>query len=472
MMGQGMIKGLLARATGFRHGRGPVTAKPGSFLRTRYADDEVEAMAQEDGEAGLLGAPGGPGNRVLHGEQAVRESSATGALGVRNYLEGKRLGRIRKAHARALQSFRTGKAEAFRALTAVIRQHARLEELRNRLADKELDPPVPRWAGTAFLAVLGLGDLTMTSVSFMVLNISDRLFVSWLPFSLLTVAAVPVVGGMLGAAHFLGESIRARRHEPGLRQVIIGTVSLASGLCLALAVAAIRSAFLAANGVMTLSLPFIGIQVGLFAVATAASAWAAHPFHAQWKEHTRMLRRAVRSYQAKRRRAGRRAGMVNGHAARHLVLVSQAASSAQAVLSDGTRQRYLYRRGYALASAPAPTPEPAAADLWADVAGPALPPEVLDLLDYPDCIRPGSNIEPLESVNLDDLDADWENLQRRLQHEAEAIRRARDEYGMTLASTYTAYSLDGTAREESAQRRNGTPLATSKHDGNPGSGES
>ena len=76
-----------------------------------------------------------------------------------------------------------------------------------------------------FLAVLGLGDLTMTSVSFPVVlkNISDQLFVSWLPFSALTVAAHPVVGGMLGAAHFPGEASGLARHEPGLRQVIIGT---------------------------------------------------------------------------------------------------------------------------------------------------------------------------------------------------------------------------------------------------------
>lgn len=468
MMGQGIIKGLPAWAAGFRHGWGPVTAKPGSFLRTRYTDDEVEAMAQEDGEAGLLSPPGTPGNRVLHGELAVEKSSTTGALGVRNYLDGGRLGKIREAHACALQSFRTGKAEAFRALTAVIRLNARLEELRDRLADKDLDPPVPRWAETAFLAVLGLGDLTMTSVSFMVLNISDRLFVSWLPFSPLTVAAIPVVGGMLGAAHFLGESIRAHRHEPGLRQMIIGAASLAGGLCLAIAIAAIRSAFLAANGVMTLSLPFIGIQVGLFAVATAASAWAAHPFQAQWKENARVLRRAVRRYQAKRRRAGQQAGVVNRHAARHLTLVSQAGSGARAVLWDGTRQRHLYRRGYALAS----TPEPAAEDLWADVAGPALPTEVLDLLDYPDRIRRGSNIEPLESVSLDDLDAAWEDLQLQIRHEPEATHRARDERPTTLASTRTAYLLDGTAQGESAQRCNGIPLAAAKHDSTSGSGES
>jgi hypothetical protein len=467
-MGQGMIKGFLAWAPRFRHGRGPVTAKPGSFLRTRYTDDEVDAMAQEDGEVGLLGPPGGPGDRILHGEQAVRASSVIGALGVRNYLDGRLLGKIRAAHARALQAFRAGRAEALRALTTVITQNARLDELRARLAGEGLDPPVPRWAEAAFLAILGLGDLTMTSVSFMVLNISDRLFVSWLPFSALTVAAVPVVGGMLGAAHFLGESIRARRHEPGLRQVIIGAASLAGGLCLAFAVAAIRSAFLAANGVMTLSLPFFGIQVGLFAVATAASAWAAHPFHAQWKQAAGAVRRAGRDYRAARRRSSKLAGVVNRLAARQLTLVSQAASSARAVLQDGARQRYLYRRGYALGS----SPEPAAGDLWAELGDTALPPEALDLLDYPDRIRRGSNVEPLESVNLDDLDAAWENLQRQMRREAEAARRAGEERSPASANSYRAYTLDGMPEGESALRRNGTSQAAAKHDSTPGPDES
>ena len=67
-MGQGRINEALAWPTGFGRGRAPVTAKPGAWLRTRYADDEIEAMAQEDGEVGLLGPPGGPGTRVLHGE--------------------------------------------------------------------------------------------------------------------------------------------------------------------------------------------------------------------------------------------------------------------------------------------------------------------------------------------------------------------------------------------------------------------
>ena len=57
MMGQGMIKeaarmGCKDSAEAVRRSRRSRAA----WLRTRYADDEVEAMAQEDGEAGLLGA--------------------------------------------------------------------------------------------------------------------------------------------------------------------------------------------------------------------------------------------------------------------------------------------------------------------------------------------------------------------------------------------------------------------------------
>jgi hypothetical protein len=455
MMRQGRINEALDRAAGFMRGRAPVTAKAGGYLRTRYTDSEVEVMAQEDGEVGLLGPPGGPGNRVLHGELAVREAFVTGALGVRNYLDGRQLGKIRKTHPRALQAFLAEKAEARKALTTVTTENARLEGLRNRLADMGLDPPVPRWTGTAFLGILGIGDLTMTSVSFMVLNISDRQFVSWLPFSALTVAAIPVVGGMLGAAHFLGESIRARRHEQGRRQVIIGAASLAGGMCLALAVAAIRSAFLTANGVTTLSLPFVGIQVGLFAVATAASAWSAHPFHAQWKAAARAVRHASRGYRMARRRAGKLAGIVNGLAARQLTLVSKAASGGWAVLSDGMRQRYLYRRAYALGS----SPEPIAEDLWVQPAKPELPWAVLDLLEYPDRIRQGSNLEPLESVNLDDLDAAWEKLQQQMQDEADAARRAGEERSPAPGSTYQAYTPNGASSEASAQQRNGRTRA-------------
>ncbi len=296
-----MDNGKLSWTARFGRGFAPVTVRPGSWLRTRYGDDEAETMAQEDGDVRLLGPPGEPGNRVLFGELAVWEAPITGALGVRHHLDG-RLGKIRARHARKIQAFWPAKAKAREELVRVLGENAEQEGLRRRLAGMGLERPVARWGETVFLGILGIGDLTMTSVSFMVLNISDRPFVSWLPFSALTLAAIPVVGGMLGAAHFLGESIRAYRHEPGQRPVVIGATSLAGGLGLALSIAAIRSAFLAANGVLPVSLPFIGIQLGLFAVATAASTWAAHPFQAQWRAAVRAARRTRRGYRAARRR--------------------------------------------------------------------------------------------------------------------------------------------------------------------------
>jgi hypothetical protein len=445
----------LAWSARFSQGRVPLTVRSGAWLRTRYADSEVELMAQEDGDNGLLGPTAGAGNRVLFGELAVREAPVTGALGVRHHLDGK-LGKIRAKHAAQLQSFWPAKAEARTKLTRLIRENVRQEGLRGRLAETGLEPPAPRWAETAFLGVLGIGDLTMTSVSFMVLNISDRSFVAWLPFSALTLAAIPVVGGMLGAAHFLGESIRAHRHEPGQRPLIIGAVSLAGGLCLALSVAEIRSAFLAANGVMPLSLPFIGIQLGLFAVATAASTWAAHPFQAQWKAAARAVRRARRGYRSARRRAGRMAGRVNKRASRQLTAISKAASAARALLSDGARQRYLYRRGYALASAPEHSQ-----DLWASPNPAELPQEVLDLLEYPDRSKQGSNLEPLETVTLDDLDSTWEELQRQAQAEVDAARRPGDERRPVPASSPGLYPLNGVSRE-----------LASVHEPTPGAGDS
>jgi hypothetical protein len=413
-------------------------------------------MAREDGEVGLLGQAKEPGNRVLHGELAIREASVTGALGVRNYLDGRRLARIQEDHARRIQSFLSAKVKARGALAMVIREDARWEGLQHRLANMALGSPVPRWTETAFLGVLGIGDLIMTSVSFMVLNVSDRPFVSWLPFSALTLAAIPVVGGMLGAAHFLGESIRAHRYEPGTRQVIIGATSLAGGLCLALSIAAIRSAFLSASGVMTLSLPFIGIQVGLFAVATAASSWAAHPFQAQWRAAARAMRHADRGYRTARRRAGRLAGKVNKLAARHLTLVSRAASGTWAVLSDGMRQRYLYRRAYALgSSALGSSPELTVEDLWVQPARPELPRDVLEMLEYPDRVRQGGHLEPLASVNLDDLDEAWEKLQQQLQDQANAVRQAREERGPAPGGTFRAYQPNDASREAYMRKRNG-----------------
>ena len=163
---------------------------------------------------------------------------------------------------------------------------------------------------------------------------------------------------------------------------------------------------------MTLTLPFFGIQIGLFAVATAASAWAAHPFHAQWKEAARAVRAPAAGlpYGAP---PGQQAGW-HGQPARCPAAHPGESGCQQRAGSpaDGTRQRYLYRRGYALGS----SPESAAEELWAELGDPALPrPRSWTCWITRTRIRRGSNLEPLESVSLDDLDAAWEDLQQQMQ---------------------------------------------------------
>ena len=270
-----------------------------------------------------------------------------------------------ESYARALQKFRGALIRARAAQTAVAVETARLAGLRMKLADRGLEPSASRWKLAVFLGALGIGDLTLISVALMVLNVSDRPFVSWLPFSWLTVAAFVVVGGMLGAAHFLGESIRARQYEPGLRQVIIGATSVAGGLCLAFAVAAIRSAFLATNGAITLSCPSSASRL-------ACSRWRQRQALGRLTPSTPSGRKlpAPRAaptggYRTARRRAGKLAGIVNRLA---------------------VRQRSLYGRSYTHGSPPERAAE-----------------------DYPS-VKPDSSLAPLESVTLDGLDENWMTL--------------------------------------------------------------
>jgi hypothetical protein len=437
---------VMSAAWGAGRLRSPVEATPGPYLGTHYRDDVLAGMSEVDGQR-EFSTPAWGANRELHGERAVSQAGVTHAVAVRLRLDTQ-LGAVGEAYERAVQKFRAGRTVAEGAQVAVAVEAARLEMLRKKLADIGLEPPASPRRVTALLVVLGVGDLAMSSVAMMVLNISDRQFVSWLPFSELQVAAIPVVGGMLAAAHFLGESVKASRYEPRPHLVIkvVGGAALLAGLSLALSVAGIRTAFLTANGVPALSLPFIGIQLGLFGVAAAASAWAAHPFRAEWRRTAGAVRRAGRSYRSARRSAGRLAGSVNRLVRRHRRLVAEAAAGVAAVLSDAVRQGHLYRRGHQHG-----LPEPVTEELHTDpITQPELPGPVRELLlDYPDSITPGSNLAPLQPVSVDDLDAARTKLLEQQQDEAGAARRAGERPSPQLGS----FPVNGASAAQPGDRR-------------------
>jgi hypothetical protein len=429
----------------------PLAARRGDYLGTRYRDGDVTAMAGEDGQARFGTAAWGPTNRVLHGQWAVVQAAVTHAVAVRLWLDGA-LSRVAGAHASVMARFRARVARAWASQAAVARAVDRRAELTGRLADRGLDPPTLAWKMMALLGLLGLGDLTMTSVAMMLLNISDRRYVAWLPFSALQVAAVPVVVGLLTAAHFLGESIKAYRCEPRQRPVamLIGLVSLGAGLSLAVSVASVRSSYLVTAGVPSEFWPFIGIQLGFFAVAVAASAWAAHPYRAAWRQASRELRRAVRRYLAVRRSAARMAGRVNKLVWRHRSLVARAAAGVAAVSSDGARQGRLYLRGHQHG-----LPGPVIDGLPGQVPEVEMPGPVRELQGYPG-VEPDNNLAPLTPVALDDLDRAWVALVQQMQ-EAETVWRVREPAAPRLGSfpLSGASQQPGTGRGAPA-RSNGT----------------
>jgi hypothetical protein len=382
-------------------------------------------MGAEDGGYRFNTPAWGPGNRELHGRWAVLHAGVTHALAVRLRADGT-LGEVAAAYVRALESFRTQRAEAYTAMAAAGRVEARKIALTQKLADRELEPPAAAWKVLVLLALLGIGDLTMTSTAMMVFNISDRPYVSWLPFSALQVAAVPVVVGVLAAAHFLGEAIKAHRCEPRqqLAIKIIGLAAVGGGLCLSLSVAAIRTSYLTANGVNALTLPFVAIQLGLFLVATAASAWVAHPYRAEWRQADREVQDAGRVYLAIRDSAGRHAADVNELVREHRRLTAQALDGTEAVLSDGYRQEHVYLRALQHGQ-----PEPVADELYTgSLHQVELPGVVQELRQYPG-VAPGSHLEQLEPVDLDYLDKKWQELQERWMEQHERVWQTQERAG-------------------------------------------
>ena len=419
------LLGVLSRTRHRGQWEAPVTSVPGAQLGTHYPDADVHEMAAEDGGYRFNTPAWGSRNRELHGRWAVLHAGVTHAVAVRLRADGT-LGEVAAAYARALESFRARRAEAYTAMAAAGRAEARKIALIRKLADRDLEPPATAWRVLVLLALLGIGDLTMTSTAMMVFNISDRPYVSWLPFSALQVAAVPVVVGVLAAAHFLGEAIKAHRCEPRQQLVIkiIGLAAVGGGLCLSLSVAAIRTSYLTANGVSALTLPFIAIQLGLFLVATAASAWVAHPYRAEWRQADREVQDAGRVYLTIRDSVGRHAADINELVREHRRLTAQALDGIEAVLSDGYRQEHVYLRALQHGQ-----PEPAADELYTgSLHQIELPGVVQELRQYPG-VAPGSHLEQLEPVDLDDLDKKWQELQERWMEQHERVWQTQERAG-------------------------------------------
>ncbi|MFF1306052.1 hypothetical protein [Streptomyces sp. NPDC058307] len=373
----------------------------------RYDDLTVTEMGSLDGEAAMGAARWGP-NKILYGLLAVLHTTIAHTSAIRVRLDG-RLVQVRTRYERLKAAFESTSQNAGSALTTVGREDSERRDVVQRIADHGLLRPASRRPAICFLALIVLGDLALTSIAMAVLGVSDHRFVSFLPVSELQVAAAPVVSGMVAAAHVLGEAVREHR-DPDQRvrthvKIVIG-VAVGGGLMLALGVAAVRGAYLTANGVEAMTIAFVALQAGLFAVAVAISVHGAHPYGTALRQQERRLSRAVSRYQRLRRRAGRCAAAVNGVVTAHHGAVTSARAGVEAVCGDTIRAGFLYRRAVMHGHS-----EPAGEPLFeGQVPDVDVPCSVQELLKYPD-VADDSILSAPAPVSCETLDRRWAALQ-------------------------------------------------------------
>ncbi|MGV9941161.1 hypothetical protein [Streptomyces sp. NPDC003401] len=379
----------------------------GRTLRGRYDDHTATEMGQQDSPVAAGGDRWGA-NHVLWGLWTILETAVIQTCGVRIHLEG-RLISLRSRYEKARARFSGAHKRASSAITGVEQVIAERRVLHQDMADHGQQRPGPRWPAAIFLAVLVLGDLALTSNAVAVLGISDRPFVSWLPFSGLQVAAAPIVIGLVAAAHVLGGAIREHRDaDQRLRnhvKLIIGA-GLGGALLLVMAVAAIRSAYLEQNDIPAMLLPFGALQLGLFAVATVISIFSAHPAGGRYQQLERQFNRAVRRFHRLYNRAAHRAAQVNSLVAAHHGTVMAARGGVEASTADTKRVAFLHARGI-FGRLPEPTTDRI---LDGDLPPIELPSSAVELLAYPAVEADSSLIMPAR-VSCEDLELRWEALQ-------------------------------------------------------------
>ncbi|MEU6071367.1 hypothetical protein ABZ864_44755 [Streptomyces sp. NPDC047082] len=387
----------------------PARTRPGHELGTYYDDPTAAKLGARDSVVAAGGSRWGS-NKVMWGLLAVLQTVVSHTAAIRIRLEG-RLVPIQARYEKAKARFDSAFNGANSAITTAAQELAEHRALHQTIADHGLRRPGSRWPTICFLTLIVLGDLALTSIAMAVLGVSDHRFVSWLPFSELQVAAAPVVTGMVAAAHVLGEAIREHRDADQRIKghVKVTTVAAFGGaLMLALGVAAIRSAFLRANGIQAMTLWFIALQLGLFLVATAISVHSAHPFGAQYRHQQRQLGRAERHFHRRRKHAGHSAAEVNTIVAAHRATVTAARGAVEAVAGDTVRTSHIYR-GEIVHGLPEPT-----TDLVfdGDVPQVGLPSSARELLEYPTVSADSTLIAPAP-VSCEDLDRRWAALQSR-----------------------------------------------------------
>ena len=351
-----------ARAGFGSTGAGMKVAGNGTEYPARIDDDDVIKLAQAGGDGRHHEPPvwsenakDAPAIAMIAGTHDMRTSTIGHGLAEE----------LADTHA---QVDRTANAAiaAEEAALGSIDQH---EDARTRMIamkaknDREGLPVPKRGHGRGYyLAQFAIvfGDLTMISIVFQLLGLSDHLILGVLPFtSPLDIAASTAVFALVALAHYAGPHLNSLLHGielrrlapreertklPGVSWVHLGmTLGLvAFALAIVFGIGVIRADYLGAKHVRVETVPFILIQLGVFAAAVALSYHHSHPYT---KEYHQTADEDTAAEQTMEEACEHHASIVGLHRTllhRSRALLVQAVHHGELSAADASRQIQLY----------------------------------------------------------------------------------------------------------------------------------
>ena len=339
-----------------------------------YSDEDIEAFAVEDGQA------------AVHNPSRFGENTHPHAIDIVNAGHDSNAGLIAYAYRDAVQTtsseleFDVPKAKsaeqnAYAALEMWRRSQIGLMRLRHELESRGLPVPSARsmWWLIGGIVLLFGGETALISVGYQVFGLSDKPFIPLVSATdELHLAAYASVTALLIAAHVAGHKLRLISHDVEQRRLavtddakaklpkpstfggaLIGVCIIGAGVILG-GLSAIRADYLREQGVNAQSLPFVAIQVGIFAAAVFLSYTHAHPYGKQWAAQFREATNAEKTWKSAETILNDIVGAVNTNIDLCETLLAQAGHHVGISASDARRQASMYVRRTIL-SQPEPT---------------------------------------------------------------------------------------------------------------------
>lgn len=339
-----------------------------------YHDDDVEAFAVEDGQASVHSPSRFGENTHPHSIDVLNASCATNASLIAHHYRDDVQRTVDELEL-AIPKARSAEQAAHAALEDRRRAEVKTLQLRQRIEREGLELP-SRWSAVWIILGIGLlflGETGLMAASFQIFGLADRPAIPGIGLTDdLHITAYASVTALLVLGHVVGHSLRFIQHDLERRRQVTDDEARAmlpgvawfhvvlAGVCLVMAfvaldaLATVRVDYLRAQGTNVQSLPFLAIQVAIFAAAALLVYLRTHPHGHRWAAQLRDRSQSEKAWKTEETAFNGLVGSVNAKIDFLDTLLAQAGHHVGASGSDVGRQVSLYARQVIL-SQPEPT---------------------------------------------------------------------------------------------------------------------